>query len=1089
MEGRLVALVCWTWLRIILALNKSWKSKCLVYHTIFIFLHISSTFLFGFFSIFFGPDDVHSSENLQHISMMRYGELYILFPVIASLTGIIFPVVFCNQVVLAVGFCFMFGTNGDWIGICTYLFDCVLLFGVTYGFLWNSKMQFLNAYSFKMEMKLANKVQLQQAIVEQKGRYIAQVAHDIGTPLATFALAIDLLKEIATSKEQEDILETAKSAVELMTITRQEALDHAKNVEGLPLQTKIVKVDLSQVLKKCERVMMGYGGAANLPINYFLDHQLRKRLFTDPDMLWNMLVNYLSNARKYSARGHITAVVYEVAKGCVRVEVIDEGIGVKDEAQKKKLFKPFGQLMTGTAGTGLGLNGVLLKAKALGGRVGMRDSPFSRSGSVFWFEFPYTDFDDTQLLESLPEEPAFNEGLLIIGNCLTLRQPNVQNFYEAHFAAVDFAENHEEVCNNAAFYKGRNYRMVMWQLEEQCWDLSESQITDLMLKTQESWSGRENGKRKRAMVTILCDFTKPNCRQMTEPDQTFSRNFLSTPFEGTSSASFQKADKDSGEEKTSRSLLNNGSVLRNLLNVCAKNGNNEKISPHPSPEEKEKTIKKPQNIVQMIFPELLRPFSLPECSSISSDHEGLQGPHRRFFDFAAKGRYKPTTNPVLASSAASLIELSQVQPQRSLITGELNALDKIKKAAKTVGFDRFIQRSFCENDVMCLACMLKENRVGNENSSYTASEILSFNETAEANAESFDESKATDTPVTSARNGAQDLSASLNKSTLSEDSCSGFGEPGCLAERILLVDDDKTILKFMKQMLQRTTAFHVVSKTNGYDGLLALQENYYYAALVDLMMPVMDGMECLRRFRQWEEAELQKNRRTQRQLVIIVSANSHSSHQEMAFDAGADDFISKPVRFPDLVEKIAALKKKTSVRKKSEIKRLSLGESLRLSFDGSPLSKTENQGNEEQKCLLLADDNLSILKLTKKKLENCGYVVQTASNGEQALQIMCTTNFHAVLLDNQMPIMDGLECLERFRQWERDKLAALVEEASNDESETKSHKIKLIPKRQKIILLSGEDLSKVCPQIVVDNVEACLLKSDDFQKLLDAIEA
>jgi len=103
--------------------------------------------------------------------------------------------------------------------------------------------------------------------------------------------------------------------------------------------------------------------------------------------VWQMLMNLLSNARKFTTAGYIrTTVSLDAAQTTLRVEVADTGIGVRKD-QAHELFKPFGQLQGFAGGTGLGLYSVKAKASALGGTVGV--APNSPKGSIFWFDIPY----------------------------------------------------------------------------------------------------------------------------------------------------------------------------------------------------------------------------------------------------------------------------------------------------------------------------------------------------------------------------------------------------------------------------------------------------------------------------------------------------------------------------------------------------------------------------------------------------------------------------------------------------------------------------------------------------------------------------
>jgi len=120
---------------------------------------------------------------------------------------------------------------------------------------------------------------------------------------------------------------------------------------------------------------------------------------------------------------------------------------------------------------------------------------------------------------------------------------------------------------------------------------------------------------------------------------------------------------------------------------------------------------------------------------------------------------------------------------------------------------------------------------------------------------------------------------------------------------VLLVDDESSILKFTARMLEKN-GFLVVTQSNGMEGLNSLKQQQFDAALIDLNMPVMDGLECVRRFRKWEKQMLKIGKRQHSQFIAILSANSHEISQDP--DTGANKVISKPVKIKYLVETILA---------------------------------------------------------------------------------------------------------------------------------------------------------------------------------------
>jgi two-component system response regulator (stage 0 sporulation protein F) len=76
-------------------------------------------------------------------------------------------------------------------------------------------------------------------------------------------------------------------------------------------------------------------------------------------------------------------------------------------------------------------------------------------------------------------------------------------------------------------------------------------------------------------------------------------------------------------------------------------------------------------------------------------------------------------------------------------------------------------------------------------------------------------------------------------------------------------------------------------------------------------------------------------------------------------------------------------------------------------------------GARFMKKILIVDDEESIRFLYKEELEEEGYIVECANNGEEALEKLCVFKPDLVSLDIKMPVMDGIEALKRIREMER----------------------------------------------------------------------
>ncbi|MCB0790938.1 MAG: response regulator transcription factor [Flavobacteriales bacterium] len=123
------------------------------------------------------------------------------------------------------------------------------------------------------------------------------------------------------------------------------------------------------------------------------------------------------------------------------------------------------------------------------------------------------------------------------------------------------------------------------------------------------------------------------------------------------------------------------------------------------------------------------------------------------------------------------------------------------------------------------------------------------------------------------------------------------------APKVLLVDDEADILELLRYNLERE-GYRVSTAQNGRDALKVAKSERPDLIVLDIMMPGMDGVEVCNQLRAQPEFK--------QTLITFLTARGEDYSQIAGFDAGADDYITKPVRPKVFVSKVKALMKRTS---------------------------------------------------------------------------------------------------------------------------------------------------------------------------------
>ena len=129
------------------------------------------------------------------------------------------------------------------------------------------------------------------------------------------------------------------------------------------------------------------------------------------------------------------------------------------------------------------------------------------------------------------------------------------------------------------------------------------------------------------------------------------------------------------------------------------------------------------------------------------------------------------------------------------------------------------------------------------------------------------------------------------------------------SKKILVVDDEVDILELLKYNLKKE-GYNVKTVTNGIEAVKTAKEFIPDLVLLDIMMPHQDGVETCRLLRELKELE--------NTFIIFLTARSEEYSEVAAFDIGADDYITKPIKPRALMSRIGAMFRRGDVKTKQD---------------------------------------------------------------------------------------------------------------------------------------------------------------------------
>ncbi len=215
-------------------------------------------------------------------------------------------------------------------------------------------------------------------------------------------------------------------------------------------------------------------------------------------------------------------------------------------------------------------------------------------------------------------------------------------------------------------------------------------------------------------------------------------------------------------------------------------------------------------------------------------------------------------------------------------------------------------------------------------------------------------------------------------------------QPALQGKRVLIVDDNATNRRILVLQTQKW-GMQPRETESPHEALEWLRNGETFdLAILDMQMPVMDGIALTRQIREL------KDERTLPIILLTSLGRREMDAENLSFAA----YLTKPLKPSALLDAVAGIFAKEAITPKTE--------ATKFTFDA-------DLGKRHPLRILLAEDNAINQKLALRLLEQMGYRADVASNGLEAIESIERQTYDVILMDVQMPEMDGLDATRSIR--------------------------------------------------------------------------
>ena len=296
------------------------------------------------------------------------------------------------------------------------------------------------------------KLEAAEAGNEAKSMFLAHMSHEIRTPMNSiigFAeLALESNPEPQIEQYLSKILDSSKWLLDILN----DILDISK-IESGKMELEMLPFELNEVISRCSSIFLPAAKEKDIELIVKVDELTGRKLIGDSLRLYQVFMNLLSNAMKFTSTGTVklTCVIKKKSSRKVRIRftVEDTGIGMTAE-QIEKVFDPFVQAESGTTreygGTGLGLAIIKSIIEKMGGKLILKSKLGTGSAFSFALEFDTVENDSAEATQAdskllTVEKPYFKDVLILVCDDSSLNRQVICAHLSRVGIDVEVAEN------------------------------------------------------------------------------------------------------------------------------------------------------------------------------------------------------------------------------------------------------------------------------------------------------------------------------------------------------------------------------------------------------------------------------------------------------------------------------------------------------------------------------------------------------------------------------------------------------------------------------------------------------------------------